>query len=865
MENITICDNLKDTNFYKGKKFVSYIKKLTDEEIAVGIDSSVISIISGLDIQTINLIFRNSNATMQNKLWKNDRIQRILILGTDNLEKFVCDDKAMRNLENLKKIVKSQTIIDELYTNKYFIYAIIKCNKFRNRFFNNYDINHVFDGVISSEFYNDLSFLEQQKVVEKLNEYTPKMLLPKDFRRKFKNIDRIIFNSHIEHIDSSILEQLTEDEMFFLEYINEDNSVNAMTRKFLFDTVKTKNKSLDEFFEELDAINKLQYDKISRYRGGGYFYGGSKSLTQKAYNILLHECDDEIVKEKLLKYLTCKATVGSTLDVETFYNTLKRNLNNDLLEYSDVLKLTTSYYADNKDLRLAFYQKFNISLNNTTYLNGISVEQILKLNVKHINKLVKFLEDKSQDEITAIYGACIKMYFIFGYERCLEIFNGKYGQYNRTFIDNVSKCDVSKVEMKQEGSKYLPVIDKRFITFMFATPKNNHFTKMLEDKSSELYKNWYYFYNNYDDILEKCHNEITLKKINSILETDKYKVNRKLITPDVYNLNNNDFIENIVLGNKTSHTDDEVLEKIIEIYKEMKLRTESSIPHVDGVSNDGYGYEILKFDDLRIFELGYKANCCIRTYDVAHNHLLYAALCRNGRILVIYDKFGDLAAFSPLKRNGNVLIANSIECIDKKYNVTGKLISGAFKEALLETVMISKESDEPIDLVCIGRNAYLKPEVESFPEEYPTPTIFEKDDEIYKKTDTYHKSLDIVYKDKKFKFSDIISKDPEVSYMDPRDEVKCIDFKNEREKVDSAINVINSINYSLDSSEYTPIDGFLISKAYYNKDWFIAESYHGIISCCLDNDYRAREEFNTYMNMVNGVESPKVFKKEISE
>lgn len=66
--------------------------------------------------------------------------------------------------------------------------------------------------------------------------------------------------------------------------------------------------------------------------------------------------------------------------------------------------------------------------------------------------------------------------------------------------------------MKEEGSKYLPDIDKRFINFMFETPTNNHFINMLNNKRSEIYKRWYYLYNNYDEILEKCHDEITLKK-----------------------------------------------------------------------------------------------------------------------------------------------------------------------------------------------------------------------------------------------------------------------------------------------------------------------------------------------------------------
>ena len=182
---------------------------------------------------------------------------------------------------------------------------------------------------------------------------------------------------------------------------------------------------------------------------------------------------------------------GSNVSPELMYDTIKRNLNYGLLSYNDVHYLTSNWDEGTKDLKLNFYLKFNIALPNARYLYGITAEQISKLNVKHINKLFKFLEDKTQDEAAAIYGISIKMYFIFGYERSIEILNGKFGQYNKTFLDNVAKTDISSLGMKEEGNKYLPEIDKRFINFMFETPKNNHFINMLNDKNMELYKFWY--------------------------------------------------------------------------------------------------------------------------------------------------------------------------------------------------------------------------------------------------------------------------------------------------------------------------------------------------------------------------------------
>ena len=846
---------------YKSKNLINALKKLTDEQINAIVDSSMIEFISNLDCNTIDSLFRNSSAVMQNKLWLNDTIQRKLLhIGT--LNNFSANEQLIRNLENLNKVIKSQSIKKQIYNNKYFISIVMNSNKIENRFFHSYDLKKVFDGIIQSEEFNSFSFDLQLRIVEKLNSYTKDILLPDDFRGRYSNIERILFGTHRDRIDSSIMEQLNSEELFFLDYITDSVDNNNAIRKYILDNVGNNGKSFDEFFAEIKTRDQLIREKIRNQFSFQYYYS-RVSLEEKVYYILLNENQDEIVKEKLLKYLIVRILKDSSVNSEMMYNALKRNLNNGLLNYNDIKCLTSNYDVITKDLKLIFYLKFNIALSNARYLHGITSEQLSKINVKHINKLSKFLEDKTQDELSSIYGLCIKIYFIFGYERSIEILSGKFGQYNRIFLDNVAKTDVTNVLMKEEGNKFLPILDKRFINFMFEAPKNNHFINMFNDKDSELYKMWYYLYNNYDEILEKCHNEITLKKVMAILKTEKYDVDRNVITPDNYLLNNNSFLENIILGNKTHASNNDILKKVVEIYSQMRKRVESSIPYVKGVSTSGYTYEVMKLDDLQIFELGYKANCCIRTLDIAHNHLLYAALCRNGRILIIYDKLGDVAAFCPLKRNGNVLIANSIECVDKKISVNGHFISTAFKEGMEKIVDVSKQSDEPIELVCIGSASYLKPDTEPFPKNYPIPTIFEKYDEVYRDTDSYHKKLDVVYKDINFNFKNIKSKNPVVSYMDPRDEIKYADFCVDRYYNDDVINIINAINYSIDTTNYMPISKYSIRSVYYSKDWYIAETYQGLIGECLDNDYRAREEFNTCMNMLNKDHSPKVLKKQL--
>ena len=863
MQSIKDIENMKTFN---NKQKRELIKRINDDNVINEIDSDIIEYISTLDIKTINFIFRNSNSLMQNKLWENNAIQNILILGQKNFDNYTWDDNKLRILESLKKIIKSPSIKKELYNNKTFLHLVMNYLPTKRSFFHVYNVYKTFEGIINSEEFNSFNKDRQLTEIASLNWYSNKILLPSNFRTKYDDIGLVLLSGNVSTIDEDIYSQLNDEELFLLEYIKDDIENNIIIKKYIIDCLVTKDLSFEDFLKKVKNKEHILKNKIAKNYNRKDYY--RNDFNEKVYYILLNEIDDELIKEKLLNYLFENISSDTSLDKELLYNTLKRNIYNNILTYIDIKKLTITYNGLlEKDFRLLFYLKFNIALRNAYYLEGITMEQLSKINVKHINKLYKFLEDKTQDELAAIYGICIKMYLIFGYERSIDILSGKFGNYNRMFLDNISKTNVQRVSMVEEGNKYLPNLDKRFINFMFHSPKDNHFINMFNHKDSQLYKRWYYLYNNYDEILEKCHDEINIKKVLSILETEKYDIRRDIITPNCYMFKSNDFLENLVLGNKTGNSNDTILRETIDIYTKMQERVESSIPYVKGISDCGYSFKMMKFDDPTIFSLGYKANCCIRVKDIAHNHLLHAALCRNGRILLLYDKLGDLIGFCPLKRNGNVLIINSIELINKNVNIIGDSTKKVLIDSIKEIVNISNDSKEPIDLVCIGRNSYILPESIEYPRGYIIPTIYEKNDEIYKNTDQYHRQLNILYKSKSFKYEDVISKNPEVSYLDPRDEVKYVDFRIEKTSSiteEDAINSINSINYRIDKENYRPIFTYNIYDVYYNKDWYIMRTNMGITGKYIDNDYRAKEEYNSYMEKIMKDDKCKELKKELN-
>lgn len=862
--------DLTDIKFYKNKKLMNKLNEMTEQELRAVIDSSILDFISSLDKDMVHYIFRNSNAFIQNILWENNDIQRILILNAKPSEEFIYSKETIRALEKLNKEIKSQSIRKQIYHNEYFLSVIMMENRIENRFFYPYNLLKVFEGMTNSTVFNKLPLEKQFALIIKLNSYTPELLLPRDFRTKYQNIERVLCECDVTKIPDNVLQQLNGEERFLVDYLRASTNDDALIEEYIRNNLIRKGLSIDKLFKKIKHKEFL----IEVYRQKHYTRAiPREKLNRRVMDVLLFEIEEEEIKEQFLQFILVQIMKESKVDKNQVYEALKRDLNNKQLSYNDIYYLSTKRDATDKDRKLLFYLKFNIVLHNTHYLHGITTDQLAKINVKHINKFLPFLKDSTQDELSAIYGTAIKFYLIFGYERGLEILNKKYGEYDKIssdgksdkiFLDNVSKTDVSRVEMRKEGKKYLPVIDRRFINFMFAKPMENHFINMLKDQKNALYKYWYYLYNNYDYILEKCHNNITLKKVLIILDTEKYGINLGEITPDNYALKEEVFLENITLGNRTKYSNNEVFEEIIKIYDKMKQRRESSIPYVEGRTDYGYKYQMMRLNDHRIFEIGYRANCCIRTLDIAHKHLLHAALCRNGRILFIYNEEGSLAAFSPLKRNGNVLIANSIECIDKSSENRDR-IAEAFREGMNEIVRITKESKEPIHLVGIGEEAYLKPKTIPFPNEFPTPTIFEKQDEIYKDTDKYHKKLEIVYMDNNFDLKDIESKDPETSYMDPREEVQYIDFSINQETQDktNAINRINAINYAT-SEEYVPMNRYMLKEAYYTKDWYIATTQEGIIGAYLEQDERAKEEYESYRNRISKKEPKKVLAKTIT-
>lgn len=827
-------------NYFEGKKAIKIISSMTIEEAEIVLSNpKVQEIIFRIDdVDTLREIFRKSPAFFQEVMFSNEKTQDLLISPKKSLKRkelitnynnrdFVFSEKEIRELEVFLHTIKSPKIYDQIVDSKFFqrIVPMFYEKQINKSFFRGMDVVKLFYNIINDDEIFNTRKPRRRNIIEVFNKVSNHILLSDDYQtiindgKKFiqskkwkcKDEEKIFVDDRtLSLLTTPMLEELLEFENIDNEYIKN------YLKKDILPKIIRNNYDFNKIFSHLLTGN------YNCFNGIDYIY----------FSVIIEEIDNnEELKEKFISFI---------------YNILCNNQNFNLVEEDMVKKVLYNkiknmeikkeqyknlFYSPD-GLKTIFYLKFGKLSRRMDYLNGISSKQLIYLNIKHINQILNSLNIENEDELSNLYSFAIKLYMVFGLERTLKILKGDYGHINRYFFDNVSNLNVKNVKLIKEGKKYIPKILNEFISFMFANQNENHFKNMLSDSSSLLSKNWSYLYNNYEEIKEKCHGVITLKKLNVILRELSPERDLEDVSPNNYKLQENDILNDVCLGNKSRKSNQEVYKMVLDIYEKMKRRTESSIPYVKGEASNGYSYEMMKLNDPIAFTLGYKGNCCIRVNDIAHNHLLHATLCRNGRILLIFDKHHQLAGFVPLKRNGELLIANSIECLHKVRNESAIL---AFKEAVSDIVETSQNNEkDSIKLVCIGREAYAKPSGTPLPNDIPTPTIFEKNDPTYAHTDQYHRTLDIIYKKPALNISTIKYGNPTCSYTDPRPQISSCDFRSgNNEAIEQALKIINAVRY--ENADIEELENFTLCRRYgldkciYNEDWYIVTTYDGNI------------------------------------
>lgn len=871
---------LKSPTHFGGAKFTRMMKEFEDVEIIELFDDKVLKKLELVtDYNAMAAVFRVVPNEVQERIWDSIYCQKILLgFGTTSDQelrrlivnkkffsmqeltkrakqgKFYYNPVKLRALEVLLRYFKSQKILDSLPSNQYFQMILLCSKKVPESFYKYISEEEVFNEIVNSDIYNLVDGFSRRVWVQQVNSNCSKLLLPPDVKNMFEPTEK--FTTWFYGDDKRTLGSMLYSKLYGLSRkgmkldVSKDNLKQLNLQEI--NVLKSDNNGvvdqriIDEILIEL--IDDAFYD-------GTIFkkqYLDTTNLDIPVQRAMFKIVVDKSIgnpqyEEKMLNYL-----FGLLFSEE--YNELEKkalviSLKNALVYASE--ETIANLFTRPNDLKTIFFLRFNVTGRDMNYLHGIDIRQLMKINVKHINRIVQFLYDPEQDELSDSYSKAIKMYLVFGLERTLELLSGKY-PIDKAFLDNVSKLIVSGVEMKAEGKKYLPVPHEEFNRFMFAANNIN----VLFDEETAISSSWYYLYNNFESIKDICKGHITLSQAETILKEQINNV-RYDLDPDCYRLEK--ILYEAGLGNKGHYTNEEIYDEMCNIHKRQVRRVESTIPYVKGKLDNGWGYEVMRHESAIAYVLGYRASCCIRTKDIAHNHLLHALLCENGRILLTYKPDGSIASFSPLKRNGELLIANSIEAIDKSEGSINPMVK-AFETGMREIQRISKETEEDgyLKVLTIGNDSLRKPIGEHWPMTVPTPTICEKNDPVYGNTDQYHRTLHIFYKDEKANLHGLKLGKVEQKYLDPRKDIITCTYEREnvllQRKVQRIMDSISFTNWidkgnSKESYEKTRLGYFNV--IFCNEDWYVILDYYGMHYECLEGDPRAKKEMEATIEVIN--------------
>lgn len=476
--------------------------------------------------------------------------------------------------------------------------------------------------------------------------------------------------------------------------------------------------------------------------------------------------------------------------------------------------------------------------------NKLTIEQYKKVNIRHINKIINFLNILYQGSNNFSKDVALilayKLYLIFGYENTIDLLNKRFGFLDyKTLFNLIINCDVKSVKLTKKNNSYEPILKSEFITFLIGDKKDNNTTlkRMLRGELDIIKNNFYNIYNSFERYQLSIGEKIHLNKLIPLLGE-----NNLILLPNEYKLTK-DIIDNIiksfrytdVIGEQPKSFKDEKkwFEEACYFYHTyIEKKVLSSIPRVIGKTKDNYSYEILKLNDPIILTLGYLTGCCFRLNGESSDFLKYCSESPYARVIVIRNEQNEICSMVPIIRNGNVINGNSIE---KNSLGETKKIYDALKQCYDKIIETSKNyEDNPIEaglVTNLHNNCYSKEKINRHI--YPI-----REDSFYT---NYDKRTYIVSCDENFKEDDISLFTPKVIYYDERPEVIVYSWnsKDEKELRPLVEQRVKSIMYNNNSKLNFYLSHFIIC----SEDWYLKIDFDYVYGECLTKDPRAIIEY----------------------
>lgn len=359
-----------------------------------------------------------------------------------------------------------------------------------------------------------------------------------------------------------------------------------------------------------------------------------------------------------------------------------------------------------------------------TGINTISSEKIEKLNKKHIRPFMKLLEEKGIDSGGSL-SIALNMYCTVGFNRGKEILEGKYGEIRDVgVLERIFKnINLSEFIFDSQG---MPQVNEEFLNLAFgqnykvnedASPFKFYLKKNFLDERHKDVKKFFdkfgVIYSEWDRINE----EIDRKKAISKIEV---KRNVESVVNVLGIINDQEFIPETLTDYKLAKTDitqyagkdtqytvrpEEALDRARYL---SKLQEECKTKKFPNVRVEDFDEEIVcttyNPQDRGIITAGYKSGCCFRPNGNADGsgrdneslmkYCLTSEYAGGIRIEIPNKETGELdfVMFSPILRNGNMLMIHSVETQETSPEIIKK-INKVLEQYANEVLRQSKEAE----------------------------------------------------------------------------------------------------------------------------------------------------------------------------
>ena len=604
------------------------------------------------------------------------------------------------------------------------------------------------ESLINDNFFNVIG--------EKLAYYTEPLNKPeaiplfKDLLKKGydKNlVKRIIIESYCNNSD--ILNYIIDNKMFefiqcFLESAFNDEIINKAIFVLPLSVLIEKLGVLK--VENAFKVNSEQeFDDILKLNGDSEKIDIMLILSSYAITHNIKSPRLDIINEKIDKIKKLKGEINPSYTI-----IIDKILNGEL-------KVETRTHMGS-DKTKKFIIKMGDILDTTLeeYINTIPDEILDNLNAKHILK-IRELTQIIEPDYSKAAKLSIKMYCVIGFEKARELLTGIYGPITKEQLQemfyNISLIDIP---FKKEGKKIAPDLNDTLLNLIFGanrnvtnTPIRNYLNDNKEKKeemsqkrakinasvleenekqeqlnaidevekkyieeNGKFFKNLSQAFNNWDIIEEeflKAKNREKLKiklnssRINKILSHLKDIKKKQKLTSRDSELAETDILDYVGVDTQYTKNPETAFDRTVYLSRDMDNVGTKRFPNVE-IKKGEYKLSVYGPQDRNILSAGYKSHCCFRPNGNADDDgkdtslLRYCTSTTYGGGVYITNEAGEMMMFSPLLRNGNVLMIHSFESEkeigEKRTELTALLI-----EYAEETIRKAEEAGDDISFV----------------------------------------------------------------------------------------------------------------------------------------------------------------------